>query len=233
MKFFENAGVALDISYTLLWRHILTVELLRKKFEILNENKQSEFLYKITSIFSRDRSKERALKYLKEWGSRFWEETEYRTKEFTTKLESELKANAKFDTKYLSLGAEGVKKLTEEEKTDVIAHGRAIVNSVQIKELHDVIRLLSEDIFSDPRERFYILIDRLDEDWVDDEIRFKLIKALLEAIRTFRQIHSLKIIVALRTDLHYRVLKEASYPGFQEEKLVIAHPGKGVIPPTG
>ena len=93
-----------------------------------------------------------------------------------------------------------------------------IVNDVQVKDLHQVIALLSEDIFNNPSDRYYIVIDRLDEDWVDDRIRFKLIKALMEALRTFRQIHSAKIIVALRTDLHYRVLKETVHAGFQQEK---------------
>lgn len=219
LKFFENSGVHLDIFYTLLWRHILTVELLRKKFEILNEGKQGEFLALIANIFSRDKSKEKALKYLEQWGSKFWQETEYRTKEFTTKLEADLRATAKIDSTYINLGAEGARKLTEEQKLDVIHHAQNIVNSVQIKELHDVIKLLSEDIFNDPYQKYYILIDKLDEGWVPDGIRFKLIKALFEAIRTFRQIHSVKVIVALRSDLHHRVLAEAASPSFQEEKL--------------
>jgi hypothetical protein len=93
-----------------------------------------------------------------------------------------------------------------------------VVNSVQVKELHEVINLLAEDIFNDPKKTYYLVIDRLDEGWVDDRIRFKLIKALIEAVRTFKKVQNVKIIVALRTDLHYRVLRETTQPGFQEEK---------------
>jgi hypothetical protein len=58
----------------------------------------------------------------------------------------------------------------------------------------------------------------LDEGWVDDRIRFKLIRALLEAVKSFKKVRNAKIIVALRTDLHYRMLREIRNPSFQEEK---------------
>jgi hypothetical protein len=82
-----------------------------------------------------------------------------------------------------------------------------------------VISLLAENIFDDPQKKYYIVIDRLDEDWVpDDRIRLKLIKALIETIRTFRRVRSVKIIIALRTDLHERVLRGTESSGFQDEK---------------
>jgi hypothetical protein len=46
----------------------------------------------------------------------------------------------------------------------------------------------------------------------------KLIKALIEAVRTFKRVHSVKIILALRADLLYRLVRESTDPGFQEEK---------------
>jgi len=218
LKFFEAAGVHLDVFYTLLWRHIITVELLKLKYGITNQEKQNFFLKKIGQMFDRNETKTKALKYLSDWGSRFWEETEYRTKEFVRKLETDLKGAVKIDAKYIALGAEGARKLTEEERIEVHSYGTRVVNGVQVKELHDVINLLSEDIFTDPQQAHYVVIDRLDEDWVDDSIRFKLIKALIEALRTFKRVRYVKVIVALRMDLHFRVLRETPQPGFQEEK---------------
>jgi hypothetical protein len=63
-----------------------------------------------------------------------------------------------------------------------------------------------------------VVIDRLDEGWVDDRIRVKLIKALIEAMRTFHKVRSVKIIVSMRSDLLYTVLSETPSAGFQEEK---------------
>ncbi len=218
LRFFEEAGVQLDVFYALLWRHILTVELLKLRYEINNAENQNLFLDRLANIFARDRVKERALKYLKEWGDQFWEETEYRTKEFTRKLEKDLTASANIDAKYITLGAEGAQRLSAEEVIEVRNRGMRVVNSVQVKELHDVISLLSENVFDNKQKRYYIIIDRLDEDWVGDRVRFKLIKALIETLKTFKKIHGVKIIVALRTDLHYRVINETPSSGFQEEK---------------
>ncbi len=218
LRFFEEAGVRLDVFYSLLWRHILTVELLKLRYEITNSSKQHEFMERMHALFTRNVGKQRALKYLSEWGDQFWTETEYRTKEFTRKLETQLSGSVKCDAKYLQLGAEGARKLTEEERIEVRDSGMRVVEDVQIKDLHDVISLLSEDIFNDPQKHHYVVIDRLDEEWVDDSLRFKLIKSLIEALRTFQKVRPIKIIVALRTDLHFRVIKETDSAGFQEEK---------------
>ncbi|OCJ65010.1 hypothetical protein A6U97_11965 [Agrobacterium tumefaciens] len=218
LKFFEAAGVNLDVFYSLLWRHILTVELLKMRYEINNAEKQRFFLDRLGELFTRDRVKERALKYLREWGDQFWEETEYRTKEFTRKLETDLKASATAALSFVSLGAEGAKKLSEEQVIEVRECGNRVVNAVQVKELHDVINLLSENIFDNKQKKYYIVIDRLDESWVSDHVRFKLIKALIETVKTFKRVQNVKIIIALRTDIHYRMIKETPTAGFQEEK---------------
>jgi len=66
--------------------------------------------------------------------------------------------------------------------------------------------------------RYYILIDKLDEKWVDDGIRFDLIRALVECLRTFDKITNLKIVVAIREDVLERVIQETQHVGFQREK---------------
>jgi hypothetical protein len=218
LQFFEEAGVALDIFYQLLWRHIITVELLKLRFDITNEAKQKDFLASLSSLFLKDKVKDRAFKYLSDWGNKFWEETEYRTKEFTQKLESDLSASVNIDLSRIKFGAHSAQKISEEQKGEVRQRGMQVVNSVQVKELHQVIEFLAGDIFDDRQKKYYLVIDRLDEGWVDDRIRFKLIKALIETLRAFRKIEPVKIIIALRTDLYYRVIQETPNSGFQEEK---------------
>ncbi|MGH6878023.1 MAG: P-loop ATPase, Sll1717 family [Rhizomicrobium sp.] len=217
-RFFEEAGVGLDVFYQLLWRHIIVVELLKLRFDINNEEKQRDFFSTFKIALTRSRAKERAFQYLRDLGDKFWKETEYRTKEFTHKLETDLQGSVKLDVGRIAMGAEGARKLSELERIEVRERGTHIVNSVQVKELHDVITFLEEDVFSDRQRPYFLVIDRLDESWVDDRIRFKLIKALLEAVHSFKKIEQAKIIIALRTDLHYRVLRETIRPGFQEEK---------------
>jgi len=222
LNFFEEAGVHLDAFYKLLWQHVFCVELIKEKYQIHNEQRQLDFWSRCKEYFDRDKNKakakEDALRYLEHWGRNFWEETTTRVKEFTNKLESELSADANVDLTTIKLGAKGALKLSEQERAEVVTHGQRIVNNVQIKDLHNLINLLQDDIFDDRRQPFYILIDRLDENWVDDRIRYKLIRALIDAIRSFRQVHNVKVLVALRTDLLFSVLYRNMQPGFQTEK---------------
>ena len=51
IRFFESTGVKLDLFYQLLWRHVLTVELIKKKFKINNENNKKSFFDTLGECF--------------------------------------------------------------------------------------------------------------------------------------------------------------------------------------
>jgi DNA replication initiation complex subunit (GINS family) len=218
LNFFEAAGVNLDLFYQLLWKHVLAVELLKNKYKIRNEEQKKGFLANLFTSIKRDQSKEQAIAYLKEWGEKFWDETEYRVKELTTKVESDLKASLGTDMYGVKFDLAGGRKLTEEQRQEVIQRGRKVVNQIQIKALSDVIRVLSEDVFNDPQQRYFITIDGLDEHWVEDSLRYKLIRALIETVRAFQKIKYVKIVISLRVDLLGRVITATRDSGFQEEK---------------
>lgn len=218
IRFFENLGVNLDVFYTLLWRHVFTVELLKKRFHLDREDQQRNFFDRLSNLLNRDTKKEQAVKYLREWGEQFWQETEYRVKEFTQNLEQALTARAGINLSGFTTGLDGSEKISEAIKADIIHKAQKVVNEVQIKDLGKVIDLLAEDFFSDIQRPFYITIDKLDENWATDTVRYKLIRALLETIRTFQRIPSVKIIAALRVDLLERVFAKTRNLGFQEEK---------------
>ena len=218
INFFESAGVSLDLFYQLLWKHVLTVELLKYKFKIHNESQKQNFLASLVTVFKRDRSKEQAVDYLREWGEKFWNETEYRVKELTTKVETDLKAAIGGDFAGIKLDGSAGRKLTEEEKKEVVHIGKKVVSQIQIKALSDVTKMLSEDIFNDPQQKYFITIDGLDEHWVEESLRYKLIRSLIETIRSFLKLTHVKIIVALRVDLLNRVISATRDAGFQEEK---------------
>jgi hypothetical protein len=218
LNFFESAGVHLDAFYKLLWHHVFCVELIKAKYQIRNEQKQKDFFTNLIDLFQRDKAKEAAVRYLEQWGQKFWEETSARVREFTARLETELSANASVGNELIKMGAKGAQKLSEEQKAEVVQHGQQVVSKVHIQDLHNVIRLLREDIFDDQLQPFYLLIDRLDENWVEDSIRYKLIRALIDAVRSFRQVQNVKVLVSLRTDLLYSVLHRNPQSGFQTEK---------------
>ena len=92
LNFFDHLGVKLDIFFKLLWRHVFIVELLKHHSTVWKDPAKSSIIEKIRSRFVDDKDK-KALDYLETWGSTFWEETEYRIKEVTTRLENDLRGS--------------------------------------------------------------------------------------------------------------------------------------------
>jgi hypothetical protein len=228
LNFFRVAGVNMDLFYRLLWRHVFAVELIKTRFNIVNERTRDSFLIQIRDRILGKKARQDALQYLIKWGESFWKETDYRVKEVTSKLEQDLGASLGDTVKgsipalggvEVSLNAEMAEKLSEEKRAEVVRHGQPVVDKVQIGLLSEVIKLLDSDILDDKRKKYFITIDRLDENWVNDELRYQLIRALLETIRDFNtKIQNVKIIVAIREDLIDRVFRYTRSPGYQEEK---------------
>lgn len=218
LQFFLEAGVKLDLFFKLLWRHIFTVELIKKRYNITSETAKKSFLTRIQTLVGQDKKKERAINYLLQWGDKFWEQTEYRIKEITGRIENELQGSIGTKITPLELSAKAATRLSEEEKVEVVQRGQAVINEIQMRELADVMTFLDEDIFDDEKQHYYITIDKLDENWIEDRFRYILIRSLIETIRDFQKVRNIKIIIVLRTDLLERVFRLTRDPGFQEEK---------------
>lgn len=218
LSFFEDLGVNLDVFYNLLWQHTFAVELIRNYYGIDSEAKKESFLSNIYSKIKNDRKKQEALKYIDEWGDKFWLDTEARIKEFTDKLEDSLKQSVTSKIPGINFGFEQKATLSEELKAEVVYYGKKVVSSVQIEKLSKIVSILGEDIFTDNQKKTFIIIDKLDESWVDDDLRYKLIRALIETVKKFRNIRPVKIIFTLRADLLNRVLEKTRDSGFQREK---------------
>lgn len=215
----STAGVKLDIFYVLLWKHVFAVELLKAKFGLRTEEQTRHWMTDILSCFrKKDQTKERALGYLRDWGNKFWEETEYRIKEVTEKLESNLKTQLGADLDILRLSAEGATREELQTRAEIVHKAQRVINDIQVKALSDVLKLLADDVFEDPQENYFVVIDKLDEGWIDDALRYRLIRALIETVRAFRTIPAVKIVVALRQDLIESVFDKTRDAGFQEEK---------------
>lgn len=218
INFLTEIGVKLDIFYKLLWRHVLVVEVLKRRFH-LTEETQNGFTTILWQLIPKKKQHEQAISYLKTYGESFWKETEYRVKEVTSKFESDLSASIKATVpQTISMNASGAHKLTEEQKEEVIHRAQEIVSKVQISDLTRVIELLGEVLIKDRQKKYFIVIDKLDEDWVEDRLRYRLIRALIETTNDFDEIENLKIILAIRNDLLDRVYRYTRSTGFQEEK---------------
>lgn len=219
IKFLTENDVNLDLFYKYLWRHILTVEFLKLKYpHIEDKNKFFQFINDLRDLIRKPEEKI-ALNYLETWSDKYWVETveniEEIVKSFSSDISGEFEAG--FLENKLSLGAG--QSLSEEQKIQVKHRAQKVVNNLQISHLSKVINLMDKHVFNDSKKPYYLLIDKLDENWVSIEVKYSLIKGLIEEIRQFRNIKNVKILVSLRVDLYQLTLEKTRSSGFQEDKL--------------
>jgi hypothetical protein len=217
LNFVQAIGGDLDLFFQILWKHVLCIEFIRLRWKVEDETTSKTVFSWLTERFQKDARKQKSLKYLKTWEGQFWVTMDANIKEITEKVEGKLEAKLGAEIRKFKLRGQYDKQLSTDKKTELVSRARKIINSDQLSELAGVIDIL-HDQEDDPQKLYYILIDRLDERWVDTSIRFRLIRALIESLRAFRRITNLKIVVALRTDIVERVMQETRDLSFQREK---------------
>ena len=225
LKFFEHNGVNLDPFFKLLWRHVITVELLNHHFQRQNTRTTPSLLSRLRSLFAsdtkEDRERREAVTYIENWGRSFWKDTEFRVKEITHSVERQLKAaiggRASIGDLEAKSSGSAASTLTETERAEVKKKGQEVISKAQVQDLGKVLKLI-DGVLEGRDKPYYVVIDGLDEGWVEDRLRYKLIMALIVTARDFIQVDGVKVIIALRRDLVDRVFRIARDSGFQEEK---------------
>lgn len=220
IRFFETLNIRMDQFYKLLWKHVFLVEILKRHFNLDSEEDRIKTLDYIRYNVLRKKVYIEAFEYLNTWGTTFWETTEDRIKEITKKFETELQASADVGIHDLmKMGGEGTRRLSEEERREVTHHSQEVIHKTQLNKLSLLFKALNEEILTDPKKKHFIIVDRLDEDWADDSIRYRLIRALIETMRELNsKVRFAKVVIALRADLLDLVLKATTDSGFQDEK---------------
>ena len=225
LNHFTSIGVNFDPFFSLLWRHVLTVEILKREYDQRADRESQNLPDWLRSLFVRESKTERhetaTVDYLEKWGKQFWQETEFRVKEITQIMETELCKQAKASIgggpAQLSGGLQAIDKLTDEQRSELVSRGQDIVSKAQVQDLHQVIEALGS-VLEDRQKQYYVFVDSLDENWVEEKLRYKLIMALILTAREFIKVKNAKVIVALRRDLVDRVFRMTRDSGFQEEK---------------
>lgn len=231
LRFFAEAGVKMDLFYRQLWRHVFVTEIIKAHYRITNETVRDEVVAQLRQMrdrFRNKKAKQEALDYLIQFNNSFWKDSDYRTREVTETFQSNLEKSVKGKVDATILGGLGGavegqihdgKNLTTEKRAEVVKHGQAVVDNIQLKKLSDLLDLLEDEIITDNQKKYYIAIDRLDEGWVNDDLRYHLIRALLETVKDInKKLSAVKIVLALREDLIDRVFRHTRDSGYQEEK---------------
>lgn len=219
LKFVNQMGVNLSLFYKLLWRQVFVVELIRKLHSITNLEAETGFFNLNRLAWSP--AKRRQYDFLKNHAGTFWKDTDERVKEATQKIENTLKAVLKNIPGLSGIEMSGESKFSNEQKSEICVRGQEVVNQVKIRDLHETLDLLKIELEEcvDPSD-YFIVIDDLDKNWADDDLRYQLIDALIETVGEFQgKISRVKVIICLRTDLIARVLTQIKGAGYQDEKI--------------
>ncbi len=217
LRFLQAIGADLDLFFQVLWKHVLCVEYIRLRWDVDSSDKSRNIFSKIFDRFAREDRRKKSIDYIRAWEGKFWITMDQNIKEITEAVENKLHTEIGGEIEKFKAGGQYDKRISRERKSEIITRTRKIISSEQLSELHGVIDILAEQ--DENYSTFYLTIDKLDERWVDDGVRFRMIKGLMESLKTFRKINDLKILVALRTDVLERVVQETADISFQREKF--------------
>tara|TARA_R100000365_G_scaffold1789_1_gene5959 strand:- start:36 stop:1226 length:1191 start_codon:yes stop_codon:yes gene_type:complete len=217
LRFLNDIGADLNLFFQAIWKHVLLIEYIRLRYQIGNEEKSAHWYTQLWNAWNSDKSKKRALDYLKKYSSSFWISMDESVRQVTQTYEQNILAELGVDIEKFASKAGYGANLSNQNKSEFVARVRKIINSDQLQDQSKVISLLADG--DQVQKSHYILIDQLDERWLDDNLKYRMINSLVEALQKFRPIRNLKIIVALRTDVIERSMQENKDSSFQREKF--------------
>lgn len=195
---------------------MILIEFIRLKFDIEDEKKSRFVFSKIFDAFRTDQRKKRGLDYLQKWESKFWISMDENIREITENLETSVNSELGVEVEKFTAKAGYARTLSAEKKSQLQRVARKFVAPELLTDLAKVVDTLAEH--GTRTEPCFILIDSLDENWIDPSIKYPLIRALIESLKSLRRVLDLKTVVALRSDLLEKVVLETRDSGFQSEK---------------
>ncbi len=214
IQFITGLGLRIDPFLEMLWRYTFSVELLRARYSITDHETAK------TRLFSFIKTKRtRAIDLLRGLSSEFWKTVDVRVSEATRKLERDVKGALTGEFAGVNLSAEGAKKLTEEQRLNVQQRVNRVIGQDTLSALQEVIHFLAEDVFDDDQNPYYVIIDDLDREFAESDIKARLIKTLIESVIRMRPVRNVKFVVGVRADVLELVLETTRDASFQQEKF--------------
>jgi hypothetical protein len=226
LRHFKNLDINLNFFYKVLWKHVFIVELLKLYFQDEEKSSVSRTVFykniieNIKKKTSRKNPKrQRAIKYLENWTDDFWKETEYRIKSFEDKIRDTYTAQMGLNIDAINAKIGASQDLEQTFYYEAKAKAESIIHKSQSSDLIEIIGIMEEDLFNEHQKKFFVIIDDLDKEWVEDEFRYELIGAMIDVVKEFRKLDGVKIVIALRENLNDIVSLSLVNKGGQREKL--------------
>ncbi|OFY96828.1 MAG: hypothetical protein A3K10_14600 [Bacteroidetes bacterium RIFCSPLOWO2_12_FULL_31_6] len=225
LKHFTSLGVNLNLFYKVLWKHVFIVELLKMHFDEDSDSfKKKSFFERLRSNVSKEgkktnERKEKAIKYMESWSNDFWIQTELLIKNFEKTIHDKYETSIGLDSVPINLLYSKEKNASDTTVYEAKQKAERIIAESQIIELLDIIEIMKDDLFLDYQKKYFIIIDDLDKDWIEESFRLDLIGSMVDVIKEFRQLNGVKIVISLRENLNELVFSKYEHKGSQREKL--------------
>ena len=141
----------------------------------------------MADIFRNNSRKREAIAYLEKYRDKFWVEMDKNVEELLKSYERTIEAELSMELKKIRARTNYARQVSEARKSEIISRIKKIIDGEQHSQLAKVMELLKDPKINDGTRCHYILLDQLDQNWVDDTVRYRLIGALIETLKKFRK----------------------------------------------
>ena len=214
INFLTMHNMNLSLFFQYLWKHIILSNIIQTYFDSMNKFE--------TILSSLNPKHKQTLDYIKNNGNTFWKTTDEILKEITSGFERAAKLSldgkAGIDISEISSHIGYGEKISAGERSIIEKRITSEISKLNISDLNKSLSLIDE-IMSNNKKQIYICIDDLDTDWVSTKIKYQLIESLINASKAFGKIKNAKIIIALRSDVFDRVIRDSKSEGLQPDKI--------------
>ncbi len=213
ISFLLDLECDLHVLFQLLWKHILFTKAIQCYFE--NRNMFEKALGRLTD------SKNPARQYFDKYGDKFWVEHDEVLREisggFEERVAGDLRSTLGADFAKVEGGLSSHLLVTNAQRKEIVARIKHAVSDLQMRDLGRAIDAL-DDLMENKQKNYYIIIDDLDLDWAENRVKYDLIRAHIESVKSFRKLRNVKVLIGLRSDLYERALIYAESDSLQPEK---------------
>ena len=217
INFLQGLEVDLTLFFQSLWKHILCIEYIKVA---LSAPSPDQFRFKVRRILDdviKVREKARLEEFVDRYENQFWNTIDENLIELVDNFSKELNIEMGGEFKKFVGKAGYLHNLGSQQKVQLQQRARKFVSDNVIGELPSVVSAL-RDYTARRQDQYYILVDGLDEHWVDAKIKFQLLQALFESLRALRKVRNFQVVGALRNDLYHRMVDETPSSHRQIEK---------------
>ncbi|WP_170761945.1 P-loop ATPase, Sll1717 family [Ruegeria lacuscaerulensis] len=216
IMFLKKIGVDLSFFFRYLWMHVMCIELLKmaKNFDE-HDDRQSTFF---SRLFQGNSGNQKIFEdFVGSHKNQFWNTIDRTIIEETEKLEKKVEAEFGGEIHKAKTRAAYAKNLGKDKTEHFQERAKKFVNSALLSDLARIISAISSELSNQSR-KYFLLIDRIDEHWVDPELKNVLIHSLFEASKKMRKIRNFKPVIALRNDVYEKMNLEHPPSKTQLEK---------------